>query len=66
MYTTFADCKQEVAAAINAGAADESEYDIDAIAEECFTWDDEAQGFEDTSTTDEFWTSVANHYIIED
>ena len=33
MYTTFADCKQEVAAAINAGAADESEYDIDAIDE---------------------------------
>ena len=66
MYTTFADCKQEVAAAINAGAADESEYDIDAIAEECFTWDDEAQSFDSTTTIDEFWTSVANHYIIED
>ena len=66
MYTTFADCKQEVAAAINAGAADESEYDIDAIAAECFTWDADDQRFDSTTTIDEFWTSVASHYIIED
>ena len=65
MYTTFADCKQEVAAAINAGAADESMYDLDAIAAECFTWDDEAQGFDSTATIDEFWTSVADHDISE-
>ena len=66
MYTTFADCKQEVAAAINAGAADESMYDLDAIAAECFTWDADDQSFDSTTTIDEFWTSVASHYIIED
>ena len=66
MYTTFADCKQEVAAAINAGAADESMYDLDAIAAECFTWDADDQRYDSTATIDEFWTSVANHYIIED
>ena len=65
MYTTFADCKQEVAAAINAGAADESEYDIDAIAAECFTWDANDQHYDSTATIDEFWTSVANHDISE-
>ena len=65
MYTTFADCKQEVAAAINAGAADESEYDIDAIAEECFTWDADDQCYESTATIDGFWTLVANHDISE-
>ena len=66
MYTTFADCKQEVAAAINAGAADESMYDLDAIAAECFTWDADDQRYDSTATIDEFCTSVANHYIIED
>ena len=66
MYTTFADCKQEVAAAINAGAADESMYDLDAIAAECFTWDADDQRYDSTATIDEFWTSVASHYIIED
>lgn len=66
MYTTFADCKQEVAAAINAGAADESMYDLDAIAAECFTWDADDQRYDSTATIDEFWTSVANYYIIED
>jgi len=65
MYTTFADCKQEVAAAINAGAADESMYDLDAIAEECFTWDADDQRYDSTATIDEFWTSVANHDISE-
>jgi hypothetical protein len=59
MYTTFADCKQEVAAAINAGAADESEYDIDAIADQVLT--SEGTGIEYRIIVDEavdFWAVV--------
>lgn len=58
-YTTRHDVNAEIVAAIESGgSAFADEYDLDAIADECYPYNPGQQAFVCTATTDEFWASV--------
>ena len=71
-YTTLTDAIQaEIIDPIEAGDATADEFDIDAIADEIFVYDDQApldqQGFvlRDEITPDDFWDIVFKHMVTE-
>ena len=70
-FTTKADVVAEITQAIENGDARAEEYDLDAIADECFTYDPAAghiqhAGYHQTATVEEFWQSVERHAINEE
>lgn len=61
-FTTRTDVLAEITTAIEVGgAATAAEYDLDAVADETYTFDTDAQVFVPTATAEEFWASVARH-----
>ena len=55
---TLAAVRDEIVGILGEYADD---YDIDAIAADCFTYRPAARQFFQTATEDEFWASVAKH-----
>lgn len=63
-FTTAADAIAEISAAINAGEADASDYDLDAILDQAFAYDHAPghlhdAGFVQVVPEDRFWEIVA-------
>lgn len=59
MFATRNDVLAEIAAAIEAGGeARSAEFDLDAIADDTYTFDTAQQAFVQTATETEFWSAV--------
>ena len=66
IYITRGDATAAIAAAIEAGDALAAEYDLDAICDDCFTWEPsegrlQHAGYRQHATDDDFWAAVERH-----
>ena len=61
MYTTANEAKTMIETVIESGDATANEFDIDAIFDENFEYSEELQKYVQTTSTNEFWTSVERH-----
>lgn len=57
-FTSATDMLANVTAKIAAGDMDPDDYDLPAIVDDCFSYSDAAQGFIQTASDSEFWSSV--------
>ena len=64
-YTTRDDAIAYVAEIIENGQALADEFDLDAIIDDCFKFDADAQAFILTADHDEFWDSVQRNAFTE-
>lgn len=64
-YTTRHDAFAYVAEIIENGQALADEFDVDAIVDDCFKFDTDAQAFLLVANHDEFWDSVQRHAFTE-
>ena len=64
-YTTRHDAIAYVAEIIENGQALADEFNVDAIVDDCFTFDADAQAFVLTANHDEFWDSVQRNVYDE-
>lgn len=61
-FTTRTDVLAEITTAIEAGGvATAADYDLDAIADDTYTFDTATQAFVQTADHDEFWAAVTRH-----
>ena len=66
IYSTRADATAAIAAAIESGDALAAEYDLDAICDDCFTWEPsegrlQHAGYRQHAAADDFWAAVERH-----
>ena len=64
-YTTRDDAIAYVAEIIENGQALADEFNVDAIVDDCFTFNTDAQAFVLTADSDGFWDSVQRHAYAE-
>lgn len=63
-HSTADEAMASIASAIEAGGTDVAtadEFDLDAILDDCYTWDDTRQAYVQTADVPTFWRSVERH-----